>query len=106
MPERIRERHEQGCLYGTYDHTCSCPSGPKRQTEVEYLKQELAEANEKIRNLTSAASSAAQTTVTAIERIQEMEKVVKAAEAWVRGGPHGALMDAVTQWEKLKKGWS
>ena len=69
-------------------------------------QERISALEEQVRAMTSAASSAAQTTVTAIERIQEMEKVVKAAENWAKGGPHAALTEAIIAWEKFKKTWS
>jgi predicted glycoside hydrolase/deacetylase ChbG (UPF0249 family) len=98
----------------------ACTVQPKIDEATEDLRQELALAQRHEREWKSAAadlqgrleamkraaSSAAATTVTAIERIQEMEKVVKAAEAWVKAGSHAALVDAVNAWQKLKESWS
>ncbi len=76
------------------------------KSEKQALKLLVDGLDQALANTRAAASSAAATTVTAIERIQEMEKVVKAAEEWARGGSHAALTDAVVYWQKLKGTWS
>jgi hypothetical protein len=82
---------------------CSVPPEVARlKRDVEYYRDQLHEANERIRMMTSAATSAAASTVTAIERIQEMEKVVNAA---VNGEPT-ALKKAVAAWLAYKGSWS
>lgn len=74
--------------------------------EVEYYRDQLHTANERIRMMTSAAASAAASTVTAIERIQEMEKVVNAAVECARTGERKELKRAVDFWLKHKGTWS
>jgi hypothetical protein len=76
------------------------------ERDLAHYQAQVHDAHEKLTHMTSAATSAAASTVTAIERIQEMEKVVLAAEEWVAGGSHAALVDAVKAWQKLRKAWS
>lgn len=75
------------------------------EQDVEYYRDQLHTANERIGMMTSAASSAAATTVTAIERIQEMEKVVNEAIEWYQGNDND-LRAVVGAWLKYKGTWS
>jgi chromosome segregation ATPase len=78
----------------------------RTERERDEYQAQVHTLTERVSAMTSAASSAAASTVTAIERIQEMEKVLKAAEAWVMGGSHAALVEAVQVWKKYKGSWS
>lgn len=86
---------------------CSAPPQiAKLRSEVAYYQDQLHEANERIRMMTSAATSAAASTVTAIERIQEMEKVVNAAIKFVETGEYHELHRVTGAWLKHKRSWS
>jgi len=78
----------------------------RAERERDDYQSECHTLNERLKGMTSAASSAAASTVTAIERIQEMEKVVLAAETWAQGGPHAALNEAVREWQRFRRSWS
>lgn len=92
------------CSPGTCTDCDAARRPPK--DEVAELKEKLAAAEARVKEMSGAASSAASTTVTALERIQAMEKVVEAAVAWARGGSHARLTEEVNAWLDYKRTWS
>lgn len=63
-------------------YTCVFCHVKRLEQDVKEYSDQVATLTERVRNMTSAATSAAASTVKAIERIQEMEPVVKAATTW------------------------
>lgn len=69
-------------LQPSCEPSCSLCKLDLERREAAKLREQVHELTGRVRNMTSAASSAAASTVIAIERIEQMDKIVKAAQAW------------------------